>query len=299
MAISGTTALVTGITSTIGDRIAVSLAQHGVKVKGLIRRPEQVEIAERIGIEPVLGNLTDMSSLRKALQGVDLLVHAAAYVGEDMALSQTTNVQGTRNVAQAALDTGVPRMVHISTVSVYGHPDEGTLDERYPLSVNHRHAYVITKAEAERLLGGFRLRGLEISILRPGAICAERNSKWGDRLVQRYAVAEEVTGLHPEDIVPWVHADSLAQMVTLVASRPEAAGQAYNAVDGNYSVSDFQLRICRALGKPAPVPDRPPSRALYIHERIRQLGYRPLRTFDETMVALEKQARDLVALGQV
>src|SRR5690606_12678731 len=96
----------------------------------------------------------------------DLVVHCAAalplYSPRDI---HTTDVEGSRNVMQAALDAGIPRVVHISSTAVYGIPDH------HPLREDDRLVgvgpYGVAKVQAEEVCASFRSRGLCVPILRP------------------------------------------------------------------------------------------------------------------------------------
>ena len=104
--------------------------------------------------------------LREAMKGADIVVHAAAalplYSEEDI---RTTDVDGTRNVMQAALDNGVSRVVMISSTAVYGIPDHHPLFETDKLvGVG---SYGEAKIAAEGICTEFRSRGMCIPVLRP------------------------------------------------------------------------------------------------------------------------------------
>ena len=293
MKLRNKTVFVTGVSGTLGDKIAARCLAEGAQVKGLIRGEQQTSICTGLGIEPVVGDLNDRQALDQALQGVHVVIHAAAYLGNDRAIAEETNVRGVQTLADAARAAGVERFVQISTVSVYGHFDGAVeLDESRELAFGHSDVYVSTKSESERILRQAEAEGLEIVILRPGLISSEKNSHWGDGLVKKLADAEKVDWLHPDDLAPWVHAENAAEMCVLAATHPAAAGQAYNAIDGNYPESQFGLRILRALNKQPSIPGGDPILTAYSGSKIvDELGYRPVRTFEETVAALEEQAR--------
>jgi nucleoside-diphosphate-sugar epimerase len=291
LSLNNKTVFVTGVTGTVGDRIALRLLKEGAKVRGLVRNVNQFASCEKLGIEPVLGDMTDRRSISNALGGVDFVVHAAAYLGEDVDLAIAANVHGVKNLADEALSADVVRLVHISTISVYGEPNAGVFDESSKIVESHPSPYVRTKAESERILRRAMNDGLTCVILRPGAICAEYNSHWGDKQVERMAQVDVVTWVHPEDIVPWIHTDNVAEMCVIALTHPTAANQTYNAIDGNYPEHEFRVRIARAMGTPLSVPNREAERATYSADRVvAELGYRPVRSFENTICALERAA---------
>lgn len=284
MELSGKRILVTGVTGTLGLRIAKRLLSEALEVRGLIRQAERFTEFESLGITPVFGDLTNQTSLEKAIEQIDWVVHCAAYLGDDENLAHQSNVEGVIHLATAALDAGA-RVLHISTTSVYGEPANGHMTESSPLAVDHPAPYIRTKIRSEQILLDYAARGLDVRILRPGAICAEHDSHWGDRQVRRMQEADRVTWVHPADLVNWVHADNIAEMVVLVLTRGKA-GDVFHAVDANIPETDFRMQLIEASGKPYQVPARAAERPTYATDKIRSLGYEPVRSFDETMDAL-------------
>lgn len=150
-------ACVTGVTGFIGCRLALRLREAGIDVVALGMANNDVEagrrdelIAAGIAVEPV--DIGDRAALASALAGCDWVFHLAAAqheagVGEDY--FRRINVDGTRNMLEAAIEAGVNRFVHGSTIGVYGDALTGVLDESSALRpANH---YGRTKLEGERL----------------------------------------------------------------------------------------------------------------------------------------------------
>ncbi|WP_341280209.1 NAD(P)-dependent oxidoreductase [Paenibacillus sp. FSL H8-0537] len=286
---------VTGVSGTIGDKIVTKCLSEGAKVKGLIRSKEQVLLCDNLGIVPIIGDLTDRSVIKEALTDVDVIIHAAAYLGSDRTMAEKSNIHGVESLVDEAIWAGVKRLVHLSTVSVYGHLEgEVELDEASELAYGHSEVYTSTKCESERIVQAAMADGLGCVILRPGIICAENNSHWGDRLIAKLAAADNIDWIHPDDLTPWVHADNLAEMCVLAATHAAAVNLTYNAVDGNYTEGEFSVRIVHALNKTLIIPDGSPIRMAYSCNKIRnELGYRSIKNFEETVAHLEEQARSL------
>ncbi len=284
MELSGKRILVTGVTGTLGLRVAKRLVPEALEVRGFIRNAERFAEFESIGMKPVLGDLTDQASLEQAMEHIDWVVHCAAYLGDDPLLAYQSNIEGVDHLATVALKKNV-NILHISTTSVYGEPAAGHLTESTPFAVDHSAPYIETKIRSEQILNEYATRGLDVRILRPGAICAEHDSHWGDRQVRRMQKADCVTWVHPDDVVNWIHADNLVEMVYLVITRGQA-GDVFHAVDANIPETGFRMRLIEASGKPYHVPNRVAERPTYATDKIRSLGYRPVRSFDETMHVL-------------
>jgi nucleoside-diphosphate-sugar epimerase len=156
--------LVTGGAGFLGINLVRHLLAHGAQVTSLDVAPFDYPERERIRI--VTGDIRDRAACDRAMEGVDAVVHTAAalplYTREDIL---TTDVDGTRNVYEAALEKGVKRAVHISSTAVYGIPDHHPLLETDPL--HGVGPYGEAKVEAENVCASFRARGMCVPILRP------------------------------------------------------------------------------------------------------------------------------------
>ena len=157
--------LVTGGAGFLGINVVRHLLQNGVTD---IRSLDLVEFdyPEQDKIEVIQGDIRDVESVKKAMEGVDWVVHAAAalplYSEEDI---MTTDIDGTRNLLSAARDTGVERFVMISSTAVYGIPDHHPLYESDPMiGVG---PYGKAKIMAEELCLEFRGGGMCLPIIRP------------------------------------------------------------------------------------------------------------------------------------
>jgi len=148
--------LVTGGTGFIGSRLALRCAARGDGVRVLAQENTEAELSNRdaleaAGVEVFLGSVTDPQAVRGALAGIDVVFHLAATQHEMNVPDEkfrNVNVDGTRNVLEAALRAGARRVVHGSTIGVYGRP-RGVLDEESPVEPDN--IYGVTKLEGERL----------------------------------------------------------------------------------------------------------------------------------------------------
>ncbi|MCF6138248.1 NAD-dependent epimerase/dehydratase family protein [Pseudalkalibacillus berkeleyi] len=289
MNIESKNVLITGVTGTLGERVAKSFISKGANVRGLIRNEKDADKFLKYGMNTVVGDLSDVHSIIEATKHVDIVIHCAAYLGDDRENAVLSNVVGVDHLAQSALKAGVKKFIHISSISVYGEPEEGSYDESSPLCDAHNEIYVETKVKSERILYKYLSKGLDVMILRPGAICAEENSYWGDRQIYRMIETETVDWVHTEDVISWVHADNLVEMIHLVLLNG-TKGQAYNAIDGNFDEKDFRMKFIKALNKKYKRPNRNIERPIYSNAKIKEIGYVPVKTFADTISNLEKMA---------
>lgn len=164
--------LVTGGTGFLGRHLVPTLCRAGHRQRVLTRQPEQHPWLTRYpGVTVVKGDIRDRDAVRHALADCRWVIHAAGLFsmwGAPTAFEQT-NVQGTQNVLDIARETGVERLVSVSTVAVIGNPKPDTLiDESYP--PDPADPYQASKLEAEGLtLAAHREHDLPAVILRAGA----------------------------------------------------------------------------------------------------------------------------------
>jgi nucleoside-diphosphate-sugar epimerase len=178
--------LVTGATGFLGSHILDQLLSAGHQVRALCRSPLQ-----RSGAEIVRGDVTDPGSLAPAMAGQEAVIHTAAVLtfrSSEAAHQREVNVQGTRNVIEAARAAGVRRFVYTSSVAAIGRPNGKPADEttRYdwPVGLNYNE----TKRDAEDVVRN--AAGIETISLNPALLLGPgeryrhslplfRLAKWG------------------------------------------------------------------------------------------------------------------------
>jgi nucleoside-diphosphate-sugar epimerase len=161
----GPRVMITGGAGFLGINFVRALLARGYDVTSLDVAPfDYADSKERIRI--VQGDIRDRAAVDRAMEGAQLVVHTAAalplYSPQDIL---STDVDGTRNVFQSALDHGVTRAVHISSTAVYGIPDHHPLYENDPLQ--GVGPYGRAKVAAEEVCAGFREKGMIVPIIRP------------------------------------------------------------------------------------------------------------------------------------
>ncbi len=125
---------VTGATGFIGSHLVPQLIAQGRQVTCLVRNPAKAETLAKLGATLVRGDVTDRASLSGGMQGIDGVFHLAGlyeYGHQYHAQMAAINVDGARNVFEAAIAAGVPRIVHTSTVGVFGNTHGKIVDETY------------------------------------------------------------------------------------------------------------------------------------------------------------------------
>jgi nucleoside-diphosphate-sugar epimerase len=185
--------LVTGATGFLGRNLCQHLARQGYRLRALARPTSDVAFLEALGAEIAIGDVRDLDSVRTALTGCDMVIHAAARfrLWGPPELFEEINLWGTRNVLATAYALGVRRFVHISTVIVVGPQPPGTIiTEATPYGPYHGDNYARTKMGGERLALSYAEIGLPVIVLRPGALYGP----WGHYAFNRLFFEEFLRG---------------------------------------------------------------------------------------------------------
>jgi nucleoside-diphosphate-sugar epimerase len=253
--------VVTGASGFIGGRLVDALLEAGHDVRALVRDPARAAPVPRPGLEVVGGDLGDAASLAAAVDGAARVFHCAGLVGDWLRPEEArrVNVEGTRSLLAACASAGVERVVHLSSLSVYGLGQHRGTDESAPLRYSG-DAYIDSKIDAERMVQVFVERsGPEVVILRPGFIYGPGDRRFLPTVLDALTRGQFVYVGRGAKLLNLSHVDDVATAMVLAASMPAAAGRAYNVTDGTEtSLATFVELLCGELGIPAPTRHVPP-----------------------------------------
>jgi nucleoside-diphosphate-sugar epimerase len=252
------TDLVTGAAGMLGSHIAECLVAQGRHVRALVRPSSDTTFLEALDVELVRGDLTDLKSCRRAVRGVEVVYHAAAKVGDWGRWSefQVDCIDATRTLAQAAIEAGVGRFLHISSTSAYGHPRDqaGPLDETAPLGQNVWiwDPYTRSKVECEQLLWQLAdSHRLPLTIIRPSWLYGERDRTTTARLVTRLRQGTVPIIGRGDNPMSAVYAGTVAEAAILAAHDPGSIGEAYNIThQGKLTQVEFLNLFAEECGAP-------------------------------------------------
>ncbi|MHC4985408.1 MAG: NAD-dependent epimerase/dehydratase family protein [Planctomycetota bacterium] len=262
--------LITGATGLLGSHIAEQLVAAGQPVRVLVRPTSNTEFLDSLGVEKVLGDITDAESLPGAMQGVDTVYHAAAQVGDwgKWQWYVDVTIRGTQNMLAAAKAAGIRRFLHISSISAYGHPDgEGMIiDETAPLGVNlHKWSYYSrAKAEAERLAWeAYHAGDVPLTVVKPSWLYGERDRASLPRLIRAIRAGKSKLIGTGENRLNLTYAGNEAEGCILAATTEKALGESYNlSNDGEITQGEYFNKIAAAIGA-KPVTKKVPYKVVY------------------------------------
>ncbi len=222
---SGTpNALVTGGSGYFGSLLVRRLLQKGYRCRVLDLNDASDRPAE---VEFLRGDIRNPSIVAAACQGTDVVHHNVAQVplAKDRRLFDSVNIEGTRNLLQAALDARCRKVVYTSSSAVYGVPPSNPVTEETPR--NPGEAYGQAKLEGEKLCRSFLERGLDCSVIRPRTIMGHGRLGIFQILFEWIREGHNVPVLGKgNNHYQFVHADDLAD--ACIRAGEKAGPNAYN-----------------------------------------------------------------------
>jgi nucleoside-diphosphate-sugar epimerase len=168
---------VTGGTGFIGGEVVRRLRERGDEVVALVRSPDKAAKLRDAGCELLQGDLSDLAVIKRGLEAADACIHAAAIykVGipkKERQPMYESNVNGTENVLDSAIEAGTNKIVYVSTVGVFGNTKEQVVDETYQRneSEGFLSCYDETKYKSHQIAKDRIAKGAPIVIVQPGGV---------------------------------------------------------------------------------------------------------------------------------
>ncbi len=244
--------LVTGATGFVGWHVARTLLEKGHRIRALVRPGSQLRELEA---EIVIGDLREATSLERAASGCELVFHVAAdyrlWARNPRELYES-NVQGTRNLLEAARRAKVERVVYTSTVGAVGIPRKGLGDEETPVSLRDMvGAYKRSKFLAEQAALEAAADGLPVVIVNPTAPIGDHDFK---PTPTGRIILDFLRGAMPAYIdtgLNFVDVKDVAEGHLLACERGRA-GRRYILGSENLTLEQFLRRLAAVSGRPAP-----------------------------------------------
>jgi len=251
------TILITGATGFVGTRLAERLILSGhAHIKALVHRLSSPGLARlaRLPVELIHGDVLDLSSLLKATENCDVIVHCA-YGG------RRVTVKGTENVLKAAMENKVSKIIHFSTSVVHGrNPGTNLADESSPFK-NDGDVYNKSKIEAEKIVWRYHQKyGLPVVVFRPTCIYGPYGRMWTIRPIEEIKTGAITLVNGGKGAANIVYIDNLIDAIFLAIEKEDAIGEAFIINDDEHLTwADFYQAYANMFSK------HPPLREASLH----------------------------------
>ncbi len=248
------TVLITGVNGFIGSHIAERFIKEGHKVRGLVRKSSDLKFIQDMGVHLFYGDITDAQSLIEPMIGCDIVIHVAAFASDWGAYEKfhKINVEGTLNVANAAKNANLERMLWISTVAMYGYgrTDVKEEDEKIVTKFHYNESKRIAE---EKVFYFAKESGLNVTAIKPGNVYGTRDHTF----IEKYLEAMEQgkiafidKGSHKT--CP-VYVENLVDAIYIAAFKKEAIGETFFVTDGlDINWKQFTDKLADEMGLKRP-----------------------------------------------
>lgn len=269
--------------------------QQGFSVRAIKRTtaqlPEFIEPAILNKVDWVEGDILDVVALEEAMQGVDAVIHSAAVVSfskKERSKMYHVNIEGTKNVVNTALETGVPRILYISSVAAIGRKlTGGTVNEKaqWEDSKANTH-YAISKFKAELEVWRGFAEGLEGVILNPATVLGYGN--WNQSSSGIFKSAYNEFKWYTNGVNGFTDVEDLARAAVMLLESA-ITEERYIVCNDNWPFRKLFDTMADNFGKKRPYKEATPflSAVAWRLEKIKSLftGRKPLLTRESAKVA--------------
>lgn len=249
---------ITGATGLVGSHACEYLARKGYSVRAIIRSRKKSDpfavTWSNLGIEIVEADINDKDKLEIALQGMDIVIHAAGIVDPYAPPTEISyvNVSGTRTVLETSINCGLKQFIFMSSLSVItGNNDQYNTDEKAPL-VLCGESYADSKVKAEELVTSPTYKNkINVTVLRPGFIYGPGERAWLPQLIDAVKNGRAILIDGGKKQTNVINVENLNLAIAASILNEKAFGQVYNLTDGeNISKKRLFDTISDEIGAP-------------------------------------------------
>lgn len=249
--------LVTGATGMVGSFVARRAVELGYHVRAMVRPSSDRSLLQGLDLEYVDGDLGDFESLPRALEGMEVVVHAAAHIGDwgPADKYRARNVVALEHLLTAAERQGrLRRWIHISSLGVYPARHHYGTDETVPADPTGLDGYTRTKAEAEvvvnRHVTDYKFPAV---ILRPGFVYGPGERHAIPRLIKRFQAGQVKFIGDGQKKLNNIYVGNLVDAVFLALASNRAVGETFNIRDERLVTrEEYLMTVANYLNLPRP-----------------------------------------------
>lgn len=223
---------ITGATGFIGNQLINRLSNTDHQLYCLVRSSSPAaEGLKAMGINVVEGDVRDKVSLLKGMTGCDWVINLAGHYSfwePDNRIYHETNVLGTRNVMESALETKVSKVIHVSTAVIFGKPAENPFNEESAPGPERFSRYARTKYEGDMIVWSmYKDYGLPVVVVYPAPVCGPGDPKASGQYVSDLINKRLPVTVLKNSRLTFVHVRDVADAIVRAAEKPDNIGERY------------------------------------------------------------------------
>ena len=243
--------LVTGATGAIGGEIARMLIARGTAVRALSRAKSDRSFLGD-SVEWAEGDVRDAAQVREAVEGCDAIYHCAGFVGPlhyRLSDFEDINVTGTRNVIDAAIESGVRRVTHTSSIAAIGGKG-GQIADETTYDGDLMEGYPQSKRKSEELALAATSRGIEVVSVNPAVVYGPRE-RYFSRLIRMHVKGRLKVTAYSERMIPLAYLSDVAA-THILAMDSGVSGERYIVCGQSVSLKEFLSVLSEISGVSEP-----------------------------------------------
>jgi len=246
--------LLTGATGFLGPHIIKKLTDEDASIVALVRPTSETSHLRSDRIKLITADLRDEKAIQEALEGVDVVIHAATSKGGAWQDYEDVNVKSTELLLKNCVGRKIKRFVFISSVIVYDHStveNETIFTEESVFASKQFTNYSKSKIQAEKLVAEYHEKyKIPSVVIRPAGLYGPGGLLHPARLgfaagVNKYVVVDK-----GQTRLPLTHVESVSQVIMLSIKKAKAVGKSYNIVDEDHITQREFLSILKEILNP-------------------------------------------------
>ncbi len=247
---------ITGATGFIGSHLVKMLDGSGHRLYCLVRKTSNTSYLKNLDVELVIGDVTEQNSMFEAVKKCDWIINLAnryTYWEPDKSIYRKVNVDGTRNVMECALEAGISKIVHISTLGIYGKPADFPFNEDSPVGQERFSEYFKTKYEGDLIAWEmFKTKNLPLVMIYPVAVLGPGDPKTTGQYIRRLINRQMPARVFEDKIFTFVHVKDVATAIIKAAEKENNLGEKYIIGNSRLTFGEVNRMVSEISGVALP-----------------------------------------------
>ncbi|MCJ7554476.1 MAG: NAD-dependent epimerase/dehydratase family protein [Ignavibacteriaceae bacterium] len=254
---------ITGGTGFIGRHTMELLSKTNHQLNVLIRKTSDTSFITNENVTLVEGDLSEKHSLLKGMENCDAVINIAGHYTfwePDKKIYSKINIDGTRNVLECALQSGVKKVVHISTAGIFGKPDDEPFNEASTPGQARFSEYFRTKYEGDRIAWDlYEKKGLPLVVIYPVAVLGPGDTKASGQYISDLIRRKLPATVFKNGIFTFVYVKDVAQAIVNALEKENNIGEKYLVGNSRYTWGEVNKMISEISGVRLPMINLPNS----------------------------------------
>jgi dihydroflavonol-4-reductase len=247
---------ITGGTGFIGTHLVERLAETEHQAHCLVRKNSNLANIEKFNASYVIGDINDKQSLLEGMKGCDWVVNLANVYTlwePDRQIYRKINVEGTKNVMEAALDTGIAKVLHVSTNAIYGKPEEVPFTEESTVGSTRFSEYARTKYAGDLIAWKlYEEENLPLVVIYPGIVLGPGDSKPSGNYINDLIHQRLPATAFNDSVLTYVYVKDVAEVILKALEKQNNIGEKYLVGKHRLPYREYNQLISEISGVPLP-----------------------------------------------